>query len=228
MKLILSNDDGIDAEGLDALYQAAKDLGDVTVMAPQQEESGVSHRVTTRDPIHVEERRPNWYAIGGTPSDCARIAMHYFPEEPFWLLAGINHGGNLGVDVWHSGTVAVVREAVIHGRPGIAFSQYRRRGIPTDWKRSSRWIMPIIQDLVERTPQIGTFWSVNLPDLPEDAPDPEIVECPIGPSPLPLGFRVEEDLFFYHGNYHERAREPGKDVDVCFSGKIAVSQIRLT
>jgi 5'-nucleotidase len=142
-------------------------------------------------------------------------------------LAGINHGGNLGVDVHYSGTVAAVREAVLHGWPGIAVSQYRKRGEPVDWERAPSWIVPILRELMGRPRAQGTFWNINLPHLPPGAPMPEVVFCPLDLTPLPLSFRQESGLLHYNGDYHQRQRKPGADVDVCFSGRIAVTRLTL-
>src|SRR6516165_2608443 len=139
MRILLTNDDGIDAPGLEALHKAALELGEPVVIAPVATLSGCSHRVTTDGPIRLKERGHGRFAIEGTPADCVRIGLHGVATDTAWVLAGINHGGNLGADVWHSGTVAAVREAVLHGLPGIALSQYRLRGEETDWRRTAAW-----------------------------------------------------------------------------------------
>jgi 5'-nucleotidase len=227
MRLLLTNDDGIDAPGLQALQQAARPLGELLVVAPAEAHSGCSHRVTTDRPFRVSARRAAGYAVAGTPADCVRVGLHRLAPDADSVLAGINAGGNLGADVWHSGTVAAVREAVLHGRPGVAVSQYRRKGVELDWPRAASWLTPLLRDLLGRTWKPGTFWNVNLPHLDPGGPDPEVVFCRLDPSPLPLSFREEGELLHYNGNYHGRGRVPGADVDVCFSGCIAVTQIAL-
>jgi 5'-nucleotidase len=227
MKLLLTNDDGIDAPGLEALRAAAAQLGEPVVAAPVGPLSGCSHRVTTHDPIRVTPVRPGRYAVAGTPADCVRVALHAVAPDAAWVLSGVNTGGNLGADVWHSGTVAAVREAVLHGFPGVALSQYHKRGRPIDWPRASAWVVRVLRDLMGRSQERGTFWNVNLPHLEPGAPDPEVVFCPLDPSPLPLSFRQEGEAFHYDGNYHGRSREAGSDVDVCFGGRIAVTRIAL-
>src|SRR5688572_17400184 len=136
MKFLVTNDDGIDAPGLKALAEAAAQLGEAVVVAPTETLSGCSHRVTTSQPIRVIPRPLSAYAVEGTPADCVRVALHLVAPDVAWVLSGINAGGNLGADVWHSGTVAAVREAVLHGFPGIAVSQYRKRGMEVDWRRA--------------------------------------------------------------------------------------------
>src|SRR6185369_980597 len=161
MRILLTNDDGIDAPGLRALHQAAAPLGEPWVIAPCDAHSGCSHRVTTDDLLHVDRREPGWIAVTGTPADCVRVALHGVAPRVDWVLAGINAGGNLGADVWHSGTVAAVREAALHGRPGIAVSHYRRKGFDFDWERAAAWALPVLRDLMDRPWQPGTFWNVN-------------------------------------------------------------------
>src|SRR4051812_38417238 len=124
MKLLLTNDDGIDADGLQALCDAARPLGEPVVAAPALPQSGVSHAVTTGTAFRVEPRGPGRFAVAGTPADCVRVGLHRLAPDAAWVLSGVNHGGNLGADVYYSGTVAAVREAVLHGWPGVAFSHY--------------------------------------------------------------------------------------------------------
>ena len=197
------------------------------MVAPADHLSGCSHRVTIDQPIRVEQRSPSEYAVAGTPADCVRVALHRIVPDVTWVLSGINAGGNLGADVHHSGTVAAVREAVIHGWPGIAVSQYRRKGFPIDWQRTSIWVMPLLKELLGQPWTPGMFWNINLPHLEPGAPIPEVVFCPLDRTPLPLSFREEGELWHYDGDYHLRRRESGTDVDVCFRGKIAVSRIAL-
>jgi 5'-nucleotidase len=227
LKLLLTNDDGIAAAGLEALIAAAAELGEPIVVAPTEALSGCSHRVTTDRPLRVEEWQPGRYAVAGTPADCVRMALHGLAPEVNWVLAGINHGGNLGADVHYSGTVAAVREAVLHGRPGIALSHYRKKGLEIDWRRAAAWVRLLLRELLGRPWTPGTFWNVNLPHRRPEDPDPEVVFCPIDRTPLPLSYRQESELFHYDGDYHGRRREEGADVDVCFRGHIAVSQVSL-
>jgi 5'-nucleotidase len=227
IRLLLTNDDGIAAPGLAALEAAARELGEVVVVAPAAAHSGCAHRVTTDAPLRVERQGPGRLAVHGTPADCVRIALHGAVGRIDWVLAGINAGGNLGADVYHSGTVAAVREGVLHGRPGIALSHYHRRGLVLDWERARGWAVPVLRDLLGRAWTPGVFWNVNLPHLVAEAADPEVVACPLDPGPLPLSFRQESDLWHYDGDYHGRARVEGSDVDVCFGGRIAVTRLAL-
>jgi 5'-nucleotidase len=149
-------------------------------------------------------------------------------REVDWVLAGINHGGNLGADVFMSGTVAAVREGVLHGKPGIATSHYHRKGVdPLDWNRAARTLTPIVRDLISRPWNPGTFWNVNLPHVATQASDPPVIHCALDPSPLQLRYRTEGDAYHYAGDYHQRPRVAGSDVDECLQGAITVSLVRL-
>ena len=228
MRILLTNDDGLEAEGLAALGRAAEQLGMVTTVAPTTVLSGCSHRVTTDQPFGVFERGPSRYAVEGTPADCVRVALERLAPDVDWVLSGINHGGNLGADVHHSGTVAAVREGVFHGKPGIALSHFRRtKSLQFNWDRAVQWIGPLLQDLMAQPWQPATFWNINLPDLEPGASVPEIVFCPVDLSPLPLGFTREGTSWRYAGNYQQRQRRAGHDVETCFGGKIAVSLMSL-
>jgi 5'-nucleotidase len=228
MKLLLTNDDGIDAAGLEALLNAARTLGDPVVVAPAGPQSGVSHAVTWHEGVRIEPRGDRRFAIHGTPADCVRLGLLKVVPDANWILSGINHGANLGADVHYSGTVAAVREAVLHGWPGIAVSHYRKSGVAFDWARAARWTSPILADIVARPVEPGLFYNINLPNLPPDAETPEVVWCQLDPNPLPLNYRHEEESDLYcAGDYQLRHRTPEADVDVCFGGRIAVTAVRL-
>ena len=227
MKILLSNDDGIDAPGLQALMEAANSLGELVVAAPAGPQSGVSHTVTWEGAVRIEPRGANRFAVHGTPADCSRLALLKLAPDVTWVLSGINHGANLGADVHYSGTVAAVREAVLHGWPGIAVSHRYQREKQFDWARATRWVTPILTELMARPIEPGLFYNVNLPHLDPSEPEPKIVWCALDPNPLPLSYRHEAEGFSYDGDYQTRRRKPGADVDVCFSGNIAITAIRL-
>jgi 5'-nucleotidase len=228
VKLLLTNDDGVDAAGLGALLTAASALGEPVIVAPAAPQSGVSHAVTWHEGVRIEQRGEKRFAIHGTPADCTRLGLLHVLPDAKWVLSGINHGANLGADVYYSGTVAAVREAVLHGWPGVAVSHYRKTGVAFDWQRAAKWATPILADLLARPIERGFFYNVNLPLLAPDATDPEVVWCELDPNPLPLNYRHEEESgLYYAGDYNLRHRTPGADVDVCFSGRIAITAVRL-
>ncbi|MFL6515251.1 MAG: 5'/3'-nucleotidase SurE [Chthoniobacterales bacterium] len=228
MKFLITNDDGIAAAGLRALVKASKAFGEGIVVAPAGPQSGVSHAVTWKDGVRIEKRGETEFAIHGTPADCTRLGLLRVVSDAEWVLSGINHGSNLGADMYYSGTVAAVREAVLHGWPGVAVSHYYKAGSDYDWDRASKWVTPILRDIFGRPNESGMFYNVNLPHLPPDTSDPEVVWCELDPNPLPLNYRHEEESgLFFAGDYRLRERTPGADVDVCFNGAIAVTPVRL-
>jgi 5'-nucleotidase len=230
MTLILTNDDGIDAPGIQALLKAVDTYSDtykIMIVAPKDHQSGCGHQVTTASAIALHKRSDNEYAIAGTPADCTRIALSHLCKDAKYVLSGINAGGNLGVDAYISGTIAAVREAAMHGIPGIAISHYRKGKLDYNWDAATRWTIKIIGELFTHPLAPGSFWNVNLPHLLPDAPEPEIVFCQPCTKPLPVDFRIEGNNLYYVGDYSKRDRTPDSDIDVCFSGNIAVTQLKV-
>ncbi len=225
MTFILTNDDGIDAPGIRALSKALRGQG--IIVAPKEPHSGCGHSVTTHKPIQLVKLSSTEYAVDGTPADCTRIALKHLEKQTKWVLSGINAGGNLGVDVYISGTVAAVREAAMHGIPGIAISHWIKRPLTINWDLASKWTEKVLEIIWDKPLESGSFWNVNLPHLEIGSPDPEIIFCEGSTHPLPVDYRIEGDLFHYQGEYAKRQRLQGTDVDVCFSGNIAVTLIKL-
>ncbi len=123
MRLLCTNDDGILAHGLDCLVKSAMTLGDVTVVAPDREQSATSHSLTLHHPIRPVTRGESRWQVDGTPTDCVMLAVEaLMPQRPAFVLSGINHGHNMGEDVLYSGTVAAAMEGVTLGIPSIALS----------------------------------------------------------------------------------------------------------
>lgn len=225
MRFLITNDDGVDAPGIAALARAASQLGEVVVVAPQDAHSGCGHRVTSDGAISVREREAGWWVVGGTPADCTRIGVQELVSDCDWVLAGVNAGANLGVDVFMSGTVAAVREAALLGKPGLAFSCYRSAGGSFDWAFAERTAHRILGRVLDDTTPEGHFWNANLPDLRGHDRTPELIDCPIGKRHLPMHFESEAGRYHYRGVYHDRPRDEGDDIDVCFSGDVAVTRM---
>ena len=227
MIALLTNDDGINAEGLETLARLAESYFDeVWVVAPAKEMSQIGHRVTTDEPLEIEERGERRFAVHGTPADCARVALaHLLPAQPNWILSGINHGGNLGRhDFVISGTVAAVREGAFAGIKGIAFSHFIRREFELDWNIARERLDGVMGELLSRDLEVGSFWNVNLPHLEEGAEVPRLIDCEQERLPLEVRYSKDEaGKLRYEGDYHGRPRGPGSDVDICFGGNIAVS-----
>jgi 5'-nucleotidase len=231
MTILLTNDDGITAPGLDALSAVCHSLGiattDIHIVAPDREYSQAGHRTTTRTAIQVEELNPRRHSVSGTPADCVRIALtHLLPQRPDLVISGINPGGNMGHDLHISGTVAAVREAAYHGVPGVAISHYCKRDVPLCWETATQRAARVVKTLLAQKLDDGTFWNVNLPHLEAGAAEPEIIlGCTPERQPLPNAFEPTGEGYLYSGDYSQRPHTEGSDVAVCFGGDIAVSRI---
>ena len=234
--LILTNDDGIDAPGLAALEEAVG-AAEKIIVAPLRPMSECSHCVTMRHPLVLEQLADRRYAVDGTPANCVRIALlHVLPElgiEPVRgqvrVLSGINAGGNLGADIYISGTVAAAREAAFFGMEAVALSQYRR-GEPGDpeWRRAAAWARQALARIAGEPLHVGEFWNINFP-WPDDFDAPvDMRFCDRSRRPLPVKYeRTDAGLSYVTGRYHLREFEPGSDIDVCFGGNIALTRIAL-
>lgn len=230
--VLLTNDDGIDAPGIQTLCQVLLDLGwslghNLMLVAPCEPHSGCGHQVTTHRPLTLDERSPGRFAIDGTPADCVRLAIAALCPRVSWVLSGINAGGNMGADVPISGTVAAVREAAYSGIPGIALSQYLKGRQPVGWSTTSLWAKDVLHQLMNQPPTPGHFWNVNFPwPEQESAPLPAIHFCEPDSNPLPLVYERQGDQFHYAGRYGQRQQTAGSDVAACFGGAIAITQLR--
>ena len=152
--ILLTNDDGIDAAGIQALESALPETWECHVVAPTSVMSQCGHRVTTDEPLRVHARGENRHAVEGTPADCVRLALtHLLPRQPDWVLSGINEGGNLGADIYVSGTVAAVREGAFLGVPGIALSHFKKRGFDFDWA----WAARCAWEALEERPVLAAY-----------------------------------------------------------------------
>ena len=227
MRIVVTNDDGIDAAGIATLAAVASQVGDVVVVAPAAAQSGVGHQLTTHHPLRAEALDGRRYRVDGKPADCARLALTHLAPEAGWLLAGVNHGANLGSDIYTSGTVAAAREAALLGCRAIAVSQYIGRNRELDWDLTARRLAPVLRQLLARDLGPGRFWNVNLPHPPDDGVNLPLVFCRLDTRSHGVRYRRDGDVFVYAGDYHERPRQPGRDVDVCMGGRIAVTEVTL-
>ena len=226
MRILVTNDDGWDAPGLAVLKSLAREVGDVFVIAPKDPHSYAGHRVTEGGPMVLQETGPNEFHLTGTPADCVRVALRSVFADIDWVWAGINRGGNLGVDVYPSGTVAAAREAAVLGKPALAISQYKRREWEIDWAEAQRLARPVVAQLMTCAYSPQTYWNVNLPHL-ENGALATVINCEPDNQPMDVRFRREGEQFHYAGTYRDRPFTPGRDVDHCFQGGITVSRLRL-
>src|SRR5207253_721940 len=172
MRLLVTNDDGILAHGIDCLIAAAEPLGEVTVVAPDREQSATSHSLTLHHPLRPVRRGERRWQVDGTPTDCVMLAVEaLMPEKPDFVLSGINHGQNMGEDVLYSGTVAAAMEGLALGIPSIAisFAGGDLRADVSRLKQQVSVLTPLLRHLTSLAPfPAHMMFNANLPVLPCD------------------------------------------------------------
>lgn len=163
-KILITNDDGIHSEGIAALEEALREIGDVYVVAPESEMSGAAHSLTLARPLRIRQIDERRWTVDGTPTDCVTLALNQIlaPDiRPDICASGINHGANLGDDATYSGTVAGALEATILGVPGLAFSLVASRS--HDFTESVRIAQMVTERALREGIPDGTLLNVNIP-----------------------------------------------------------------
>ena len=162
-KILVTNDDGVNSEGIHALAQLLVPLGEVIIVAPIQEASAIGHALTLRRPLRLEAIRPGVYAVDGTPTDCVNVAIaHVIRGKPDLIVSGINKGWNLGDDVTYSGTVSGALEGALLGIPSIAVSTMNRRN-EYDFPPAAKAAATIAEAVLERGIPKFTMLNINAP-----------------------------------------------------------------
>src|SRR4051812_36612882 len=163
--ILITNDDGVLAPGIRAVADALRAFADVVVAAPDRERSAASHSISLDRPLRVDEIEAQTYAIDGTPVDCVYLGLlHLVPRRPTLVVSGINHGYNLGSDVFYSGTVAAAVEGALRGIPAIAVSLERHAS--PDFSVAARFVSELVAETLGRGPVAlppASVLNVNLP-----------------------------------------------------------------
>ncbi|MGI9473313.1 MAG: 5'/3'-nucleotidase SurE [Rubripirellula sp.] len=237
MRVLLTNDDGIEAPGLQALHEAARncfgETVEIVVVAPNRGRSECGHSVTTGRALRFERVRPGWISVDGTPVDCVRAALASLIGEVDLVLSGVNAGANLGIDLLVSGTFAAAREAALHSVPAMAISHYRRPDVPVTWDHVPRWMKPTLETFVAELPKSAgkprestiPLWNVNLPAIDPGVEQPEIANCDVDTRPMHRAANHDGEQLHLTTDFHGRPREQGRDVELCFSGRLSVSKL---
>lgn len=168
--LLITNDDGVNARGLQTLSEVANEFGDVVVMAPESNASGTSHSITSARPLRVHEVRKvdglDIYSCDGTPVDCVKLATeHFCPRQPNLVLSGINHGSNSSINILYSGTMGAVLEASMLGFNAIGFSLLNHNP-EADFSACLPWVRQIIGNTLQHRLPANVSLNVNIPRLP--------------------------------------------------------------
>lgn len=236
MRILVTNDDGVRAEGLHALVRVAREFGEVKVVAPDHERSACGHAMTLRDPLRV---RPAVvedavaFEVNGLPVDCVNVGLTVaWPDGCDLVLSGINNGPNLGFDVTYSGTVAGAMEGEINGIPSIAVSMaIFVSGAPFHYETGSRWLRENLEMLLNLPRKPLTFLNVNVPAIEFDELQ--------GHKFVGMGQRVYEDrvvqredpwgnpYFWQGGVVVMEANQPGTDVKAVSDGYVSITPVSL-
>jgi 5'-nucleotidase len=228
--ILVSNDDGIHSDGLRALTDALSEIDRVVVVAPDRERSAASHSLTLDRPLRVDEIRPGWYAVDGTPTDCVNLAVNgILDERPRAVVSGINKGSNLGDDVTYSGTVSAAMEGILLGIPSLAVSLAARSDFRFD--AAAAFARTLAAYVFAHGLPAETLLNVNVPPLP--------VEALRGFAVTRLGRRRYSDaiaenvdprgrkVYWIGGGEIEMAAEEGTDFAAIADGKISITPIHL-
>ncbi|HEX3537778.1 MAG TPA: 5'/3'-nucleotidase SurE [Stellaceae bacterium] len=168
-RILIANDDGIESPGIKLLEKVAREItSDVWVVAPDQEQSGASHSLTTRRPLRARELGGQRFSVDGTPTDCVVVAVRRLLRDkaPDLVLSGINMGGNVGEDLNYSGTVAAAMEATLLGIPAMALSQDYDDGEPIPWETSEAFALEVVRRLLRLPWPEHTLYNINFPGVP--------------------------------------------------------------
>lgn len=186
--ILLTNDDGILAPAIWALRDEMRTLDRVVIVAPERDQSATSHSLTLHRPFRIARPEPDVFALDGTPTDCVVVATHGLLDElPRIVISGVNHGPNMGEDVFYSGTVAAAIEGALQGMPAIAVSLVAGRAQTPDWGPAVRFTRRLVETALAHELPPTTLWNVNLPVRPAGEPYREV-------RITKLGKRVYRDL----------------------------------
>lgn len=237
MNILLCNDDGVYAEGIQALYDALKDIANVTVVAPLQERSTTGHTLTLDQPLRLEKVKDNFYGLSGFPADCALMGIaHVLKEKPDLVISGINRGANLGQDIYYSGTVAAAREAAFRGIAAISVSTdidyFAHHKDNIHYKSAANFVRELVLMGIHKYMGKYDLININVPDLPEH----EIV----GHEITALGFRYyseeikerrdfkDRPYFWIGGVYKGHCQTDGSDCNAVDKGKISITPLNFS
>lgn len=233
MKILVTNDDGIQASGIRKLAQAAKKFGEVVVVAPAGQCSAMSHRITLGVGIEVKEvsdfpvEGVRAFSVGGTPADCVKVALEYLEIKPDVVLSGVNKGYNAGVDIAYSGTVAAAMEALLKGIPAIAFSRAYQ---DESFELVEQELLPIMEKLLQKPAGKDKIWNVNFPACaPEECKgilwDRSIAKIEMHPDVYRVVEEDEDSHSVMLDGAPRKEYEEGTDLHALQSGYISIGTI---
>ncbi|MEP0320632.1 5'/3'-nucleotidase SurE [Bauldia litoralis] len=237
MRILLTNDDGIHAPGLESLEKIAAELSDdIWTVAPETDQSGLSHSLSLNDPLRLREISDRKFAVRGTPTDCVIMAMRRLMADhrPDLVLSGVNSGQNAADDVTYSGTVAAAIEGTLLGVPSIALSQassFQHGMREMHWETAEKYGADIVRKLVDFGFPPGILYNINFPNRP--AAEVEGVTITTQ-GRLTHGLHIDErtdgrgNQYFWLAYRRESPDiKPGTDLDAMKKGEVSVTPLRL-
>ncbi|MBF0561410.1 MAG: 5'/3'-nucleotidase SurE [Alphaproteobacteria bacterium] len=232
VRILIANDDGVEAHGLRLLERIARTLSrDVWVVAPETEQSGAGHSLTLHRPLRIRPVARRRYAVDGTPTDCVLLAVNKILKDnkPTLVLSGINRGANLGEDVHYSGTVAAAMEGTLLGMRSIAMSQLFKSPQPIKWATAEHWAPEVIRRVARSTWPQNVLINVNFPDVdPEEVTGIEVVTQ----GKRKIGDHLDERIdprgrpyIWISGQRNEDRNAAGTDLEAVYRGAVTVTPL---
>lgn len=233
-RVLISNDDGVDAPGIKVLERALKRIaGEVWVVAPETEQSAASHSLTLRTPLRIKKISTRKYAVNGTPTDAVLLGVQHIMKDcrPDLVVSGVNRGGNLGEDVTYSGTVAAAMEGTLLGIPSVAFSLVTADGAKAHWATAEAYVETVLKQMCGVSFPSGVLVNVNIPDCPvEDVTGVETtrqgrrkIGCELQEGRDPKG-----QPYYWVGSQRDEDRSrPGTDLEAVARNAVSIAPISM-
>jgi len=226
--ILLTNDDGYQAEGLRALAEELADFAKVSIVAPSKEQSGTAQSLTLRQPIVCNQVARREWAIDGTPADCVIVAVHkLLPEKPDLLISGINHGANLGENAYYSGTVGAAREGALHHIPSVAISLCAKKD-KAKFENSTRVARTTAELILKEGLPDQVLLNVNVPEpwngsVKFTRQSEKITRNQLSEGKDPRG----RTYFWLFEQKIDKDVEPDTDYAAIFSGAVSITPLHL-
>jgi len=230
LRLLISNDDGVHAKGINVLADELKKIAKVTVVAPDRERSAAAHSLTLHHPLRVEKVKTSYYAVSGTPTDSVILGVcEVLKKKPDIVVAGINNGPNLGDDITYSGTVAAAIEGTLLGIPSFAISMASNNDY--NFETGAHYAKIIVNMIMKHGLPADTLLNVNVPNLPVDEVQgimitrqgKRVYDNSIVKKKDPRG----KDYYWMGGEEIGFKNEPGTDFEAIGMGCVSVTPVKL-